>query len=1051
MAVLPPLITEEGLVLNNMMPDQGALGGYTPLGTASSEGISLMIRGIARAALVTGNEDMKEFANFLFDAACTHFFGSRPSAEAQNDNMWHHSWICNGGAAFNVRGPLQGNGDLALSGYIYGRDAEASVVFTNGIGQLTPPPDIVYQVVSENAAFVWQNVFSDLTSGQAYEVDFYIDKAGNKVFGTQKGGSFGQPIVPAGQHTDGQPGRIVLKDPINTVCGVNYCVTVPDVKVPYGVLYEAWPMWRHLADNEVSTAADAIHWFLDAFALGMEMDPNNADWRNAYDRMYEIWQTTCKQESDNTRIFQAGANGPYNNFPLSYSYGFGRANIDNPLSDWHVTPPSDKYTALRTDDGFVTFAMPLEDAESGSGGSIRYGVAFENSPLYLSYTNTSSFQLDMKSSVSQTVSMAITGTDGLSYVASIPVGPTSVPQVIGVNQFMMYQQTPGDSEGLDSGDWSGTDPNPQPGDWEAVPFPGRRLAMVGDSITWYNTAYVPPKPGTGKFENWGTGCGGYWTWADQMNPARLVLEPGITTDVQGKGHGLNFAIAGTKVANWWLESHDTLNDGVLNMGPMYAAMNNLNRFDVVMMMGGVNDLSDNAKSADVVTVLKKAVSDLASKGKWVFLMAIGPRTRETLDGFPVEQMDIIRNRAIEVNRAMKEWIEDGDVPLPNVWFVDHYDKLLGPNGIDPIGLVSSPTGGKDTVGNFSPLYPDMQALHDGLHPGPLGGYLMGVELDKVLNLAGVPNRQDQTSLGTLTLGPNILSNPSMTFTTYKATSTTPPSFNLSSIGWATGLGIAQKDGAGNHTGYQFGKLPDCWNLWKANNSENQTIGIGTGGTYSNFQNYTWGDMAAEFPKVTEYARDATFAPGAVNVSIITDGGVPALKIDFNIPVTGNKNEAIQVSVSVPRDQHGPWDNWGWDSPDAGAPRPNTVYAAGDILMAESDVKFVDLAGSLVSNNLAIYTFGIVPQLEFGAIRQSFGNHMFFWPPSDMDRIRFPVGNISMKIRAPAITIPPYTPAQTIRYADLKWQFAFDCSKVGVTGSIIIKNPVLRKVIAGAPL
>ena len=120
-------------------------------------------------------------------------------------------------------------------------------------------------------------------------------------------------------------------------------------------------------------------------------------------------------------------------------------------------------------------------------------------------------------------------------------------------------------------------------------------------------------------------------------------------------------------------------------------------------------------------------------------------------------------------------------------------------------------------------------------------------------------------------------------------------------------------------------------------------------------------------------------------------------------------------------------------------------------MAESDVKFVDLAGSLVSNNLAIYTFGIVPQSEFGAIRQSFGNHMFFWPPSDMDRIRFPVGNISMKIRAPAITIPPYTPAQTIRYADLKWQFAFDCSKVGVTGSIIIKNPVLRKVIAGAPL
>ena len=50
--LMASLITEEGLVLNNMMPDTGALGGYTPLGTASSEGISLMLRGMVRAYAV---------------------------------------------------------------------------------------------------------------------------------------------------------------------------------------------------------------------------------------------------------------------------------------------------------------------------------------------------------------------------------------------------------------------------------------------------------------------------------------------------------------------------------------------------------------------------------------------------------------------------------------------------------------------------------------------------------------------------------------------------------------------------------------------------------------------------------------------------------------------------------------------------------------------------------------------------------------------------------------------------------------------------------------
>lgn len=1046
MAVLPPLITEEGLVLNNMMPDQGALGGYTPLGTASSEGISLLLRGITLAAIATDNEDMKLFANFLFDAACTHFFGSRPSSVAGEE--WHHSWICNGGAAFNVRGPLQGNGDLALSGYIYGRDAESAVIFNNGIGQLTPPPDIVYQAVSSNASFVWENVFSDLTTGTAYVVDYYIDKNGNKVFGTQKGGSFGQPIIPAGQHSDGQPGKIVLRDPISTTVGVNYCVTVPDVKVPYGALYEAWPMWRQLAENEVSTAGDAIHWFLDAFHYAKLMEPGNPEWGYAYDRMMEIWELTCDQASNNTMIFQSGSSGPYNNFPLTYSYAYGRENIDLPATNWNATPPTTRYGVERTSDGYVTFTMQNETAEIGSGKPIRYGVAFENSPLYIDYTANSSFSVDMRASVEQTISLSIRTVSGDEYESSILVGPSSAVQTIGLGQFFRFQQEPGDSEGVKSGDWDEGGGVELP-DYPAVSFPGRRVALVGDSITNYNTGYVAPR--NGLYENWGTGSCGYYTHADHILDGRLALEPGITTDVQGQNHGLNFAIAGTQVRNWWNEQDDPLGTNTFWQGPMYSALANLNRFDIVVMMGGTNDLAANRPAAEVLQNLKRAATDLAKNGKWVFLVTICPRTRDLLDGYTLSEQDTIRNRIEAVNDGLRTWVASG--AYANIWLTDVYNDLLGPNNdLDPFGMTSHPTNplGNSTLGNYHPNYGQQVAFHDGLHPAPAGAYVIGKKLASTMIAAGIPARPGRTQLGSLTLGSNLLGNPNMSVGTYRATAINPPAFNLSTIGWATGLG-AQVVSSGNHAGYTYGRLPDCWNFWRSTNKETEVMGIGVGGNYSNWMEYAWGDLASEFPKLLEYMGDATFAPGAITVSVVTDEGTPAIKVDFNIPVTGNKNEAFVISADVPRDQHGPWDNWGWNSPDNGAPRPNSLYNAGDRLLAEGDVKFVNINGNMVNCRLNLAHYGIEPNVTYGAKRQTLANHTFFWPPSDMDMIRFPTENRTIHLRAPAIQIQPYTSGETGRYAQYRLEVSFDCSVKGVTGSLIFKNPSVRKVIAGAPM
>lgn len=98
---------------------------------------------------------------------------------------------------------------------------------------------------------------------------------------------------------------------------------------------------------------------------------------------------------------------PVQQFPVDLPYAYGRENIDLPSTNWNVTPPTTRFNVEREVDGYVTFTMQNEIAEIGSGDPIRYGVAFENSPLYIDYTNNSAFSVDMRSSVQQSVSMTI--------------------------------------------------------------------------------------------------------------------------------------------------------------------------------------------------------------------------------------------------------------------------------------------------------------------------------------------------------------------------------------------------------------------------------------------------------------------------------------------------------------------------------------------------------------------------------------------------------------------------------------------------------------------
>lgn len=430
-AGMPDLITTEGMVKNNQFPGR-ALGGYTSDGVTSSEGISLLMRGLARAYSADADPTKLAYVKFLMDAACKYyFFDTRPPAN--NTTPWYHTWMVNAGPRFNVRGPLAENGQLDQGGYI-----GVPILFVDGVARLTPAPDIVYQVVTDGTQFVWDNVFSDIldASGTRVGVSYYIDKDGNKVYGTQTGGSFGQPI----QAESGEvPGKIVLNTALNGTYLVNYSVSVPDVFVEYGEVYEAWPMWRKLGTGERSMAADAMHWFVDAFRLLKEVDSDNPEWSLAHARMLDVWQECCRQESNTTSVFVAGASGPYNNFPLTYSFAYGVTNVDDSSTHWDTKPPTDYYTAERTSDGYVTFTLPADNSAFGSGESFRYGTVFENKPVYLSYDPSSLFFIDTKATEDIVLTVSITSEAGDSYHAAAMSTVGSGPVSLGIDQFMRFE------------------------------------------------------------------------------------------------------------------------------------------------------------------------------------------------------------------------------------------------------------------------------------------------------------------------------------------------------------------------------------------------------------------------------------------------------------------------------------------------------------------------------------------------------------------------------------------------------------------------------------
>lgn len=426
---MPPMVTAEGIVKDRQFSGSSR-NEYTADSAATSESYALLLRGVAHAYRADGDISKLGYAKFLMDSMCKYLFANR-RPPANNNAPWYHNWLLNAGERFNVRGPLAANGALDEGGRI-----GVNVAFTNGIGLLTPAPDIVYQVTTGGAQFEWPGVVADIVdgTGQRVEVDYYIDRHGSKIIGTQSAGAFGQPITK----NSGEPaGRIVLKTPANATYKVNYCTTVGDVFVEFGEAYEAYPMWRKLATAERSMIAGAVHWFIDAFRHLRAAEPGNPEWALAHNRMLDVWKESCQRDSNSTNIFVTGQ-GEYNNFPLTYSYAYGLNNVDNPNSKWENVAPGTYYTAERDETGFVLFSMPADDSAPGSGGKVRKGVAFVNDPVYLEFNQSSLFYIDTQSSTAMALTAEITTQAGVVYTASVLASPTSEAVAIAMADFLRF-------------------------------------------------------------------------------------------------------------------------------------------------------------------------------------------------------------------------------------------------------------------------------------------------------------------------------------------------------------------------------------------------------------------------------------------------------------------------------------------------------------------------------------------------------------------------------------------------------------------------------------
>lgn len=548
-------------------------------------------------------------------------------------------------------------------------------------------------------------------------------------------------------------------------------------------------------------------------------------------------------------------------------------------------------------------------------------------------------------------------------------------------------------------------PTPDP-----TKFPGRRVGLVGDSITWHNTSYFGSTP-----PYYANTMVGYFQMANALIGQALKLEIAQEPDPSYHNYrnGSNFGIAASRTANWWDDNFiPDYTNGLSQRGPMHAALDYADNFDIVVTLGGTNDIAGNLSADSIVANMKRVCTTFTAVGKWVFLLTVFPRSASLLDGYEFDEIANLMARIKEVNTKLRAWIATENPA--NVWLVDCWDDLVGPNGVDPHGWVSNTEipAGDDTVGNWKPGVPRVQFMGDGLHPSVAGAYLIGKKLAAAMTAAGVPPTT-QPPPYPLIRGSNLLPNPNWIVGGAPDPGTTkPPTPGFLKAG--------------------TGSLPDRWMLFRSNNE-------GTDGSYSNFNFYQFSSFVNQgFPWLAEWLHDSTWADSAVTVNpVVLGDGRRALRLVVNIPVTGNRNESIVLRTQIP-ERPGLPNNYDQDFMNTPTP-----YNPGDWLEAGAEIHLDNIANlwcckiqtdflCVDGNDPTTYTAKL-SQMAMGQ-NVSIGTipYQKFYPEAQ-----------KLHIKAPAVQAPTPSAKESLVYNYWNLHLSLDASESPASVTIDIVDPYFR--------
>jgi|GEM_PF-4016807 len=639
--------------------------------------------------------------------------------------------------------------------------------------------------------------------------------------------------------------------------------------------------------------------------------------------------------------------------------------------------------------------------------------------------------------------------------------------------------------------------------YAAVPFPGRRVALLGDSITYANNHWNPlGVVGSGasaksRDEYYSTGMTGFLAYANALLGNALELEPGLQPNTQpgadatSPNNGYNFAVYSSMVSQWSLADFDPAPiTGVTshNVGPMYNALQHASEFDIAMILGGTNDASGNVAPASILFNLMHDALTLAALGKWVFVLTITPRSADMLqlsttgNGYSQSEVAGIMRNILTVNQGLRDWLTPTtyNEPPPNIFPVDAWDQLVGPTPsilnvpTDPAGLLSPSSGIvsgallPSTPGNYRADAPGLLFMVDGLHLAPPGAYVLGKVLAAAMQAAGVPRSVNDNVLGGsdaagvagLTIGPNLMQNTTMAKSTSAARAAGSPVILGRAIGLGAPVPVAgftapTEDAHTNQgAGYTYGQVPDHWSVYRASNNDNES--------WSNFNGYTYVALNSQAnPAPASYQVDSTWADGCLTTAITSEtytiNGVtetaPGFALTFNRAAgvigsdTSVNNEAFVARYIVPEGQNGPWNSWGYEASSTQAAPPSPPYSPGQAIALDCVMKFSGLSPNLCACRIIANFLAVDPTNENSdsAVISSIALAESFFPFSHVGDCHQHTEDRVLAIRTPAIIVPTPASGETQVYCQLNWQFSFDCATVAAAGTITIIKPRLAVV------